>query len=415
MSLADAATELDVLIIGGGIAGLWTLDDLTRRGYAAGLVERDALGAGQTIWSQGIIHGGLKYTLTGLMNPSAEAIREMPGVWRECLAGRVQPDLGKASIRSRCCYLWRTDSIASRLGMIGARVGLRVKPVGLADDERPSVLRNCPGDVARLDEQAIDPGSVLAVLSRRNAGRIVRGEVVEVRRRDGSSAHEVRIKAARGERRVLARSIVLTAGNGIAALRALMRLEPGKVQVRPLRMAMLRGPAAGVGALPELFGHCVDGSRTRVTVTSAIDAAGHRVWQIGGEVAEAGVKMTDVREFLAHARSEVEAAIPGLDRSRCSWSLYDAPRAEAATASGRRPDDAVVLVEGAIITAWPTKLALAPRVATLVGEAIERLGIEPSGGAEPQSVHEEEGGAGEIAVAAPPWELVEKWVGEREL
>ena len=69
--------QVDTLIFGGGAAGLWLLDELTRQGSSAVLLEAAKLGQGQTIASQGIIHGGLKYTLQGLLTPSAAAIRDM--------------------------------------------------------------------------------------------------------------------------------------------------------------------------------------------------------------------------------------------------------------------------------------------------------------------------------------------------
>ena len=56
--------QVDVLIFGGGAAGLWLLDELARRGDRVLLLEA-VRPAGQTIASQGIIHGGLKYTLQG--------------------------------------------------------------------------------------------------------------------------------------------------------------------------------------------------------------------------------------------------------------------------------------------------------------------------------------------------------------
>jgi len=52
--------QLDVLIFGGGAAGLWCLDCFRRAGYHALLLESKALGSGQTIQAQGIIHGGGK-------------------------------------------------------------------------------------------------------------------------------------------------------------------------------------------------------------------------------------------------------------------------------------------------------------------------------------------------------------------
>ena len=53
------AVATDILIFGGGIAGLWTLHRLRRAGFAACLLESSSLGSTQSIGSQGIIHGGL--------------------------------------------------------------------------------------------------------------------------------------------------------------------------------------------------------------------------------------------------------------------------------------------------------------------------------------------------------------------
>ena len=51
--------DVEVVIFGGGIAGLWLLDELHRAGMTTLLLEAHELGSGQTIASQGIIHGGL--------------------------------------------------------------------------------------------------------------------------------------------------------------------------------------------------------------------------------------------------------------------------------------------------------------------------------------------------------------------
>src|SRR5438105_3474875 len=108
--------EVDFLIFGGGAAGLWLLDHLSRRGDHVLLWEAGRLGQGQTVASQGIIHGGLKYTLQGLLTPAAREIRDMPGIWRQCLAGERAPDLRNTRLRSASCHLWRSDSLRSRLG-----------------------------------------------------------------------------------------------------------------------------------------------------------------------------------------------------------------------------------------------------------------------------------------------------------
>ena len=92
--------HVDCLIFGGGAAGLWLLDTLRQRGYSALLVEAHALGAGQTVASQGILHSGLKYSLKGLLSAAAREARDMPELWRRCLQGKAQPDLQQSEIRS---------------------------------------------------------------------------------------------------------------------------------------------------------------------------------------------------------------------------------------------------------------------------------------------------------------------------
>src|SRR3954471_13608154 len=96
----------EVVIFGGGIAGLWILDELRRAGIDAIVLEKRALGDGQTVASQGIIHGGLKYMFDGNVTAPVRAIAEMPVIWRECLAGKREPDLSGTTVRSDCCWLW---------------------------------------------------------------------------------------------------------------------------------------------------------------------------------------------------------------------------------------------------------------------------------------------------------------------
>src|SRR5690606_11727556 len=64
------ARSTDVLIVGGGIAGLWLDARLRRAGFATLLVEKGSLGGGQSVKSQGIIHGGTKYALHGALTGS---------------------------------------------------------------------------------------------------------------------------------------------------------------------------------------------------------------------------------------------------------------------------------------------------------------------------------------------------------
>jgi glycerol-3-phosphate dehydrogenase len=402
--------SLDVLIFGGGVAGLWLLDDLRRAGYRVLLLESDALGAGQTIASQGIIHGGLKYTLSGLFNPAADAIRDMPQLWRDCLAGRREPDLRGTRVRAEHCHLWRTGDLRSIAGIIGARVGLRVAPSRLDRPDWPAALRGCPGDVFRLDEQVIDPASLISDLAARNREHVLKYDAssLTAERQSGPAGNQapvVRIAAgsggASGTVALTATTVVLCAGRGNAALRTRFGLRAEMQQVRLLHMVMMRGP------LPVLNGHCTDGGRTRVTITTARDAPDNTVWQVGGQLAEDGVEH-DRAELIARARRELHATLPAVNMDHVEWSTYRSERAEAAT-GGRRPVNATVLADGAIITAWPTKLALAPQLAADVRKLLSPpLNQLPAAGWSVARVLE-------LAAwprpdtARPPWDTEDQW------
>jgi glycerol-3-phosphate dehydrogenase len=364
----DRCMRLDAVIIGGGAAGMWLLDRLSRQGCHVVLLEARALGAGQTLASQGIIHGGLKYTLKGLMTPSAKSIRGMPNVWRNALLGRGTPNLTHTRLRSECCYLWRTDGLTSWAGMLGARLGLQVKPEMVPADDRPAALAHVTGVVARLAEQVICPASFLADVLEQYRDRILRiagHDGLQFELNSPGEIRAIRISSpdGRDEATLRPRHVVFAAGEGNSRLRKLAKLDDAVMQRRPLHMTLARGD------LPQLSGHCVDGAHTRVTVTSAVDAAGHTVWQIGGQVAEDGVKLSPV-DLAAHVRAELEHVLPGLSFDGVEWSTYQVDRAEGLMPSGARPETIQVLCAGNVTTGWPTKLALAPALAEEIAARI---------------------------------------------
>ena len=405
-----APRPLDVLLVGGGVAGLWALDVLTSRGLSCLLAESGELGRGQTVASQGIVHGGLKYTLSGLLTGSAANVREMPGLWRRSLAGEpdpvdgggFHPDLSAAPVRADFCHLWRSESLSGRFGLIGAKVGLRVAPQALAAGQIPAVLRGVRGPVCRLAEQVLSPAGLLAALRARNLSRLLRvgpGGVNFTSEHGRVTAATLTGPAGR-TLSVAPRHVALTAGAGNAGLLANIDfaagVTPPAMQRRPLHMVMVRGPVVGETGLPPLSGHCVDGAKTRVTVTSDTDSAGRVVWQVGGQLAEDGVKLAPA-QLVTVAGRELAAAIPGLDLTNCDWATYRVDRAEG-HAGGARPEDAQLETRGNVHALWPTKLVLAPvlaaRLAGTVGDAgAASFEVRPDW---PRP-----------AVAAPPWELAE--------
>lgn len=392
MSATPQTIAVDVAIFGGGVAGLWLLGRLRNAGYHAVLLEADRLGAGQTRYAQGIIHGGTKYALTGKLTGSSEAIIEMPSRWRACLEGRGELDLSAVKLMSDHQYMWSTTSLTSRMAGFFASKLMRSRTRALEGVERPELFRDpqFKGQVYRLDEPVLDTASLIKALAEPYYDHIYRAAEPRL-----SSDNPTRIELAEG-RIIDAQRVVLCAGGGNEALLAKLGRTSPKMQRRPLQMVMLRGKDLPAG----VYAHCLGANALpRITITSHYDAEGNTVWYIGGQPAEQGVGRSREAQIAA-TRAELEALFPWLDFSACEWGTLDIDRAEVKMADGSRPDNVFVEETDQVITTWPIKLALAPRLA----DEVEKLlgDLKTWGGAEAADWPHPD-------YAPLPWQEEEKW------
>jgi len=157
----------DVLIVGGGVAGLWLNARLRRQGFATLLVDKGTLGGGQTVKSQGIIHGGTKYALSGALTGASEAIADMPRRWREALEGKGELDLSGVRLLSDAHYLWSPGTLAGNLTSFFASKAVRSRVGQVKGDELPPALQHpkFKGKVYRLSELVLDVPSLIARLA----------------------------------------------------------------------------------------------------------------------------------------------------------------------------------------------------------------------------------------------------------
>ncbi len=386
--------HLDVAIFGGGIAGLWLLNRLRGRGYRAALFESDRIGAGQTRYSQGIIHGGTKYALTGKVSEASKMVAAMPARWRACLAGEGELDLRAARLLSDHQYLWSTRDIASRLAGFFASRMMRSRMAPLKPADYPALFRDSAfrGQVYRLDEPVLDVASLLAALAEpvREAAIAFDPDTLELEA--GDPCH-IRLPEAA----FTARRLVLAAGGGNRGLLAKLGRERPAMQLRPLQMVALRGD------LPDLWAHCLGASsKPRLTITTHRDAAGRPVWYLGGQLAEEGVGRSPA-EQIAAAKTELATLFPWHDFGTCDWITLPVDRAEV-QAGGALPDDAFVEEHEGVITVWPTKLALAPEAAGRVEARLQADGIAP-GGEQPDALRP----LPHPKIAPLPWQEEERW------
>lgn len=362
----------DVVIIGGGIAGLWLLTRLRQAGYSALLVEAGELGCGQSVLSQGIIHGGAKYALQGSVTQAANAIADMPALWRACLAGTGPVDLTAARILSQHHYLWSTGKLGSRMVAFFASKAVRGRVRPAEGDAIPAAFRDpgFKGMLYQLDEVVLDVPSVLAALAGLNTGCTLQARAEPGQFELAAPARPAALNLA--GLRVEADRFVLTAGAGNATLIEAAGLRKPAMQLRPLNMVMVRH------RYPHpIYAHCLgSGSKPRLTVTSHPLADGAWTWYLGGDLAETGVGRDDEAQ-IEFAKKEMAAVVPWVDFTGADWACLRIDRAEPATSAKARPDNAYLYAKEHVIVGWPTKLALSPNLADEVLETLQQQDFRP--------------------------------------
>jgi len=346
---------LDTVVVGGGIAGLWSLSCLTAQGRSAILLEADQLGSAQTLASQGMVHGGLKYALGGVLSGAAEAIATMPERWRACLDGTGELDLVGLEPLAQRYYMFAQASALGRLTGFFASRSLRGRIEKLASQDYPEVFAhpNFSGVVYGLNDFVLHTPSLLKHLAALNPGRLYqhRLQAQEV------TLSDRRVELAIAGERITAKHLLITAGSGAAELLGGLGISEPAMQRRGLHQIVVRAPN-----LPALFAHCLTGisrAEPRLTITSHRDTNGDWLWYLGGQLANDGVDRTDI-EQVDFARRELASCVPWLDWQHAQLNNLRIDRAEPAQQGGLRPDEAFVVQRGPVIVAWPTKLSLVP-------------------------------------------------------
>ncbi|MDE0036255.1 MAG: FAD-dependent oxidoreductase [Gammaproteobacteria bacterium] len=307
--------SVDAAIVGGGISGLWLANLLDRRGLSVVVCEPNGVGGTQTVASQGIVHGGVKYGAS----PLASALKGMPDRWRACLEGTGEVDL-------------------TGVGVLAEKIDFHVGDETVEVDEFvldiPSVVRRLARPIAhRVVASAVFPDSLVA-----DGTHIERFEL------DPCTIH--------------ARTYLLAAGAGNEAL-ARQAGFPGKaVEHRPLRQTIARlRRSAGV------YAHWM-ASPTEAGPTLTVTSH-DSLLSVGGRVADAGARRDEAAQ-IAVVKDLLRQAFPDIDVENAAFETFVADRAEPASdAIGNLPD-AYVARRGNCLLCLPVKLSLAPRLGDLV-------------------------------------------------
>lgn len=362
--------KTDICVLGGGIAGLWFANLAKNRGFDLVVLDTQALGSGQTIASQGMIHGGMKYTLSGAITGASEAIAEMPAYWRRCLCGEGDVSLRDTRIANDHFFLWSGENFGSRLTTFFASKLIQGRVTAVNDERRPALLRHkdFTGSLYRLDDLVLDVPSLIANLAHNLEGRCFWLPEYQLHKKEKCYVLQS------GDLEIHAQEFVLTAGESNQSLLDQLSITQPQQQVRPLQQVMVKHHHPY-----DFFGHCVGMDTTpRLTISSHRLPGGEHIWYMGGSLAEKGAQMP-VIELIELAKTELKQLIPWLDFTTAEWATYPINRAEHKQPGLSRPDDAFAqsISDTNISIAWPTKLTLAPNMANQLLSSLDKKQLKP--------------------------------------
>ena len=355
----------DIVIVGAGVAGLWMLNTLSKQGYDVLLLEADSIGGGQSVRSQGIIHGGIKYALNGVLSQASDAIKEMPARWRACLKGEGDIDLRAVTTLSDAHYLWSQGSLAAKITSFFAKKAMSGRVDNMAKADYPQIFQHpdFKGNLYKLNEIVIDVPSLLKVLSAQLQQRIVQLDTTNCSWHKDSAGNIMSVRCSEQAIQINAQRFIFAAGQGNATILAQLNIDKPQMQLRPLHMAMVTHTTN----LP-VYAHCIGASsKPLVTITHHINSDGSYTWYYGGDIAETGVQR-DRGQQIAAAQQLTAKILPWVKLQNAHWSTLRISRAEPKQSALSRPDSAYYHSENNYLVTWPTKLALAPDLSDQVCE-----------------------------------------------
>jgi glycerol-3-phosphate dehydrogenase len=173
-----ASTELDVLVVGGGVVGTGTALDAVTRGLSTGLLEQRDFASGTSSRSSKLIHGGLRYLEMLDLGLVREALQE-----RGLLLTRLAPHLVRPVpfLYPLTHFGWERAYVGTGLALYDAMARAGKYDVGLPHHRhltRRSVRRIAPdlrtdvltGAIEYYDAQ-VDDARLVTTIARTAAGQ----------------------------------------------------------------------------------------------------------------------------------------------------------------------------------------------------------------------------------------------------
>lgn len=360
--------ELDVLVIGGGIQGIWTLNKLTKSGYSVILITNSLLGNGQTFDSQLYKHRGHFYNNVEM----AQHLKETDQEWNELVTS------SKISKTQDQAFLGFHPEDAGKWRSTWDQAGLDYSLIDL--QEIPQAFKE--GELKRglfyhTNESCLNGRELVGKLAEPVKGLIFHGQITRFEATHGQvkGVHAV----IDGQKYAFTpKYVVLTAGCGNQdLLHQITKDEPelfhktqGIQQLRRCQVLCLKGKnlPSTTCLFPglQLFVGCrqVEGENIWLVTYGFDDPIELDV--------NSEIPLDQKR--LQRSIKQLQRVIPDILNRDLDFAIYPAVKAESkALGSGFRPNDVFVDNCGLnnVLTVYPTKLSLVPRSTTKIVNRIQ--------------------------------------------
>lgn len=335
-----ARSRYDLVVVGGGIHGLFAANEAARRGWSVALVERDDFGSGLSFNHQRTVHGGLRALESGRFDKALTQIRER-SAWAVMAPHLLRPlpfllPTRTSGMRSRLVlgtglriYDW-----LGRQRNAGLPDALHLPASGLVDPADvtrvfPGVDRDgLTGGARWYDYQVRYPDRLnwLVALAARRAGahlwnHVEATSLVLDKRRVSAVVVRDRLTGEVSERR--ASNVLICAGGGVRRVHEAFGLPPGPLLLRACNILVDRkAPAVALAAR--------GASGRMLTATPWSDRWLIGTFQSAEPADEAVPPASDVADMLADANAAF-----GLNLTRQDLCLVHAGLTPATRSRGR--------------------------------------------------------------------------------
>lgn len=373
----------DITIIGGGVAGLWTANVLKQMGFNCILIEKHSLGNYQTINSQGIIHGGVKYSLVGKISNATSNISKMTEAWDLSFSNKISNkpnlvDLSLTKINSTCHDLCFPNSNFFKLSsfVTSKILSSKCKIISKNDQDYQNSLNQLGynGIVYRITEKVVDTKSLINNLSKNIENNIIQLDNYEINYQD-NQINNINFESKNQNYNIKSQLYIFTSGQNNQHIINFSEHLP-KQQLRPLQMIFAK-PDININLFAHFIGKDNKNNKPFATITTHKNINNENILYFGGQVAESEYIDTPKDIHINNLKKQIKTIFPKVNINNWQWDTIKINRAEASQEYNKMPDTSFAIKQNNIILGWPTKLTFAPDFADRILNIIKESNINP--------------------------------------